>query len=257
MYNFTKSQHFLYWAIFGLILEAKRDAGNSVVIELAKRIISKLDIPSPDSKLMLEYKHINLLINELATDHSGVLKSLDMDAQFNPSDYIQLKIGSNMNLKKYEEAKYLCISELTSSSHFDSRIWLSFLEILKNIGDGPSIAKQTLNSLEEKIDSRGFKCAVLELKLSFESSFPESAAEILFNFSVSLSQKPSTLNDVIFFLKKFQTDEIIDFYSKITNYINSVGYIKFIINLNLIWYFSLHQRSILLKNHYSSIYIAI
>lgn len=208
----------------GLVLEFKIAQGkeNNILIELAKRILSKIDIPSPDSKLMLEYRHFNVIVNELAEDHNGILKSLDLFTKFNPSDYNHMRIRSNLRLNNFEEAKSLCIREIRSSFYIDSSIWITFLEALKNIDDGKSIAAQIFLLIVEKKDLRGAKCAMLELKISYPDAFEVSVSEMLFDFSISLNRKPSTLNDVIFFLKKVQKDEIHEFYSRITEHINSV-----------------------------------
>lgn len=189
---------------------------------MAKRVLGKTNAPPSDSKLQIEYKQLNVLVYELAQDHLGIIKSLNLDAKINPSEFSQLRIMSNCKSENFEEAKSLCIKEMESSSHLDSSIWLSFINILKHFDDGISIAKATLLSLKEKIDLRGIKCATLELKISHPSAFSESISEMLFDFAVSMNRKPSTLNDLIYFLKKIENVEIKDFHEKITNHINSV-----------------------------------
>ena len=214
----------MYWAIVGLILESRcqENEKNSVIPELAKRILQKIDFPFLNDKLGAEYKHLSIIVCELANDHSGLLKALDLKAKMDPSYYTLLNIKSNQYSNNYEDAKAKYVSLLESSSFIDSSIWLSLLNVLDKICDGISLAKNLLETFETKGDIRGTKIATLELKILHLEAFSESVADMLFDFTVELHCKPSTFNDVIYFLKKMKSTDIDSFYGKITGYINSV-----------------------------------
>lgn len=195
---------------------------NSVIPELAKRILQKIDLTCFDDKLGAEYKHLSIIIFELSNDHSGLLDALDLKAKMDPSYCTLLNIKSNQHLNNYEDAKAKSISQLESSSFIDSTIWLSLLNVLDKIDDGISLAKKLLETFETKGDIRGTKIATLELKIHYIESFSESVSDMLFDFTVQFLCKPSTFNDVIYFLKKMKSKDIDSFYCKITDHLNSV-----------------------------------
>lgn len=226
----------MYWAIVGLILEVRHQENDNVVVpELAKRILEKIDLSCLDAKLMVEHKNLSIIVNELAHDHAGTLSALSLKSKMDPSDNILLSIKTNQRLGNYEEAKSICISrlELESSSFLDSSIWLLFLDLLEKSHDGIVIARKLLSAIEASGDVRGAKNAALDLKIIYPQSFPESAAELLFNFSDEMRCKPSTLNDAIYFLKKMSPEDNLSFYSKISEYINTVLNFKEFMNFSL------------------------
>ena len=215
---------YLFWAVVGLILESRCEENkmNSVIPELAKRILQKIDFPFFTDKIDTEFKNLSVIVCELAQDHSGVLKALNISAKTSPSDYTLLSIKTNQKLKNYEEAKAICISHLESSSVIDSSIWLSLLELLNYFDDGILFAKKILTNFETKCDVRGIRNAAMELKILYVQAYPESVADMLFNFTIELQLKPSTFNDAVYFLKKMNPEDILSFYIKVTDYINSV-----------------------------------
>lgn len=216
----------MYWAIVGLILESRcpENDNKSVIPELAKRILQKIDFPFFDDKLDDEYKHLSVIVCELANDHSGLLKALDLRSKLDPSDYTLLSIKSSQFLNNYKDVKAKSIAQLESSTFIDSSIWLSFISVLDKVDDGISLAKKLLETFETKGDLRGTKIAALELKILYHVSFSETVADMLFDFIFDLRDKPSTFNDAIYFLKKMKNEDINSFHVKIIDYINSVIY---------------------------------
>ena len=223
MYNFSKNQVYLYWAIIGLIFESRNngDKDGQVTTQLAKKILEKLMLPS-DSKLEAEYKILRIIVAQLSGDNLDILHALDLNSNFDASDNILMAINANINARKFEEATKICLSHLEKSSYLDSSIWTNFLRILDQLEDGIPIAKNLIQSFEKKADVRGIKCAAIELKLSSPFSYSDSISQMLFDFSLSLIQKPSTFNDIIFFLKKIEDQEIDAFFWKISDHLNSV-----------------------------------
>lgn len=216
----------MYWAIVGLILESRchENENKSVIPELAKRILQKINFPFFNDKLDAEYKHLSITVCELANDHSGLLTALDLNTKFNPSDYTLLSIRSSQILNNFEDAKRKSISQLESSTFIDSSIWLCLLDSLAKVDDGIYLAKNLLETFETKGDRRGTKVAALELKIIYHEAFDKSVADMLFDFTIDLHDKPSTFNDAIYFLKKMNAEDINSFYMKITDNINSVFY---------------------------------
>lgn len=214
----------MYWAIVGLILESRcpENGNKSVIPELAKRILQKIDFPFFNDKLDAEYKHLSIIVCELANDHSGLLKALDLRSKLDPSDYNLLSIKSSQFLNNYEDVKAKSIAQLESSTFIDSSVWLSFLSVLDKVDDCISLAKNLLETFGTKGDLRGTKIAALELKILYHVAFSETVADMLFDFIIDLHDKPSTFNDVIYFLKKMNNEDINSFHVKIIDYINSV-----------------------------------
>lgn len=215
----------MYWAIIGLILESRGldHKDRSIISELSKRILSKIDDSIADPKLAIEFKYLSVLVCDLAQDFSGLLDALKLKSTINPSDYVKLEIEASIKLKKYEDAQAICLTHIRSHHFIDTKIWVLFLGVLGRHKDGVSIATALLDSNESKYDARGLKCAALEFKLMHKDAFSKSAADMLFDFCIELCQKPSTFNDAIFFLKKFDNSEINAFHSRISAHINSVS----------------------------------
>lgn len=224
MYNFSKNQVYLYWAVIGLIFESRNisDKDGQVITQLAKRLMEKLMIPFEEPKLEAEYKLLRIIVAQLTGDNLDILKALDLDSKFDASDNIITAIEANIGLERFDEAKSICLSHIEKSTSLDSTVWAMFLKILYQFEDGVSIAKNLIQSFETDADVRGIKCASIELKISSPLSFSESIPEMLFDFTLSLIEKPSTFNDVILFLKKIENLEIDAFFMKITARLNSV-----------------------------------
>jgi hypothetical protein len=108
-------------------------------------------------------------------------------------------------------------------SHVDSTIWVTYLSVLKQIGLGFSKAVSTLKILEDKNDKRGLHIAIIELKIYDPILFPDSISELLIGFCSNFLSKPSTLNDVIYFLKKIGVSDKRMFYFQISDQINTVN----------------------------------
>lgn len=227
MYNFSKNQVYLYWAIIGLIFESRNicEREGQVTMELAKRLIEKLMVPF-EPKLNAEYKLLKIIVAQLAGDNSEILKAIDIESKFDASDNINMAIDANIALGKIQEAKIICLSHIEKSSYIDAKVWGNFLVILNQLENGVPLAKNLIKSFESKNDVRGIKCASIELKIMHSSSYSESLSEMLFDFSISLIQKPSTFNDVVFFLKKIDEKEVNDFHLKIIHHLNSVSYFE-------------------------------
>jgi hypothetical protein len=214
----------LYWAVIGLILESRGLDKNdiSIISELSKRILSKIEHSTADPRLNIEFKNLSVIVCDLAHDFSGLLDALNLESTINPSDYLRLEIEANMKIEKFEKAKSICLVHFKSHTFIDAKIWGLFLEILCNLKNGFSIAYDLIESYKSKCDIRSLKCAALELKLMCKDACSKSAADMLFDFCADLYQKPSTFNDAIFFLKKFDYDGIKDFYCRISAHIESV-----------------------------------
>lgn len=227
MYNFSNNQVYLYWAVIGLIFESRKvnDKDGQVITQLAKRLMEKMII-SFEPKLEAEYKLLRIIVAQLAGDNLNILKALDLGSKFDASDNIIMAIEANIGLEYFDEAKSICVSHLEKSTHLDSIVWAKFLKILNHFEDGIPIAKNLIQSFEKNADIRGIKCASIELKISSPLSYSKTIPEMLFGFSLSLIQKPSTFNDVIFFLKKIDNQDIGIFFLKITAHLNSVSFIS-------------------------------
>lgn len=184
----TSNQIYLYWALIGLILESRflGHSNRSINMELSKRILRKIDHNFVESKLAIEYKHLNVTVYQMSQDYLGLIKSLELQCAIDPSDYVNLKIEANINLGKFEEAKAICLTHIKSHNFIDMKIWLLFLGILDRFEDGVSIAYTLIESCESKYDSRGLKCAALELKLKYKDVFFKSAADMLFDYCIDL-----------------------------------------------------------------------
>ena len=131
MYNFSKNQVYLYWAIIGLIFESRNlgDRDRQVTTELAKRIMEKLMIPF-EPKLLAEYKLLRIIVAQLAGDNSDILKALELDSKFDASDNLSTRIDAHVSLGKIQEAKNICLSHFEKSSYLDSSVWATFLKFL-------------------------------------------------------------------------------------------------------------------------------
>lgn len=199
----------------------------SIISELSKRVLSKLEHPSSDPKLAIEFKNLSVSVCDAANDYSGMLSALKLEASNNPSDYIFLAIETNIKLENYKEAEKICMNHIRSHGYIDSKIWALLLEIFGKLNDDISIVTGILDLFESKSDKRGVKCSELELKISYKNAFSKSAAEMLFDFCDELCSKPSTFNDAVFFLRKIDVDDILLFYSRITNHINSVNFLDY------------------------------
>ena len=226
MYGVSKNEMYLYWAVVGLCLDSKNLIGfgeeKKVIAQLAKRVFSKIKLPSVESNLFIEYRNLSINVNLLAGDNVNILKSIYLDTKLSSSDDAHLAILTNIKLKNYDEAMAICLSEMDSCTFIDSTIWTYLLEISKEIPEGISLAKKIIHQYGHIKDIRGIKYASMELKIAHDSAFSETASDMLLDYAHTLSQKPSTFNDIVFFIKKLDNEQIYVFYLKIIEDINSV-----------------------------------
>lgn len=226
MFNFSKSETYLYWAVMGLLFDFRNHADQEakIISELAKRTFAKIKLPI-NAKLLSEYKNMKVAVYTMCKDDSELLNALDIKTHIDNSDNVIDIINLLIKLGEYEKAKSLCLSELNSSAFIDSRLWNSLISLSTRLEDGFQFIIQIFKHRESPDFIRDLEIARIELKLAFEDSFPENVSEMLFSFTMSLKIKPSAINDVIYFIRKMNSFQVELYFGYIFKEISLVLYL--------------------------------
>lgn len=207
-----------------MILEIQNGSSNdkSILIELCKRTFNKIYRDTPGN-LENEHNKLVLLVDEITRDPSILAKfetsvPLSTD-QFNLIDCI---INSNPDLKNLDVAAELCLNYLKTIAYVDSRAWSTFLSIAKKAYWDNDRMLHALSIIQKKNDERGINYALVALKIQFSNCVQEDESDLLFDYCMNLISKPSTLSDVVNFVKITNDDERQRFYFKIIRHIDSV-----------------------------------
>lgn len=222
---------YLYWALVGLILDIQNQPDGfhkNTQIELSKRILSKIDVPLPDSRLAQEFKQLCIIIYDMSCDNTNLLRALSIRTKFSPSEDSILRIKTLIDSNLKNEAIDLCKLYAYSSSTLDFSFWTYVLNLASTMDDGLNFANEILAIFKEKEDVRAINLASIELKLVFVDSYPANICQMIYDYAIKFRNKPSMINDVILILKRLDFSDVESVFTKISNELVLVLHIYFI-----------------------------
>lgn len=224
MYSTTKNVAYLYWSILGLIMHADNTQSteeSALQLELAKRILSKIDFPSADQKLAAAHKQLLVTVCSKSNDHDGLIKTLSLKTRYDPSDDAKILLKAYIESGKYTEALESAEKILMTDSNLDFEVWRKIC----GIPDYSNTLTTILSNFEAKqsSDCRGLKLAKMYLMSKLDTFDSQTLAQELMNYVLEMKSKASMVPDVVCLVKEFEHSIIVHFCHLVSAHINNVN----------------------------------